>query len=86
MKVSFMSCSPLHGRSQENPSILTDRKTVLDRLRLIDILSRIIPEHLYTIIIADGEFSSPAFLTYPSMDSTLCNESETFYFVQRNAT
>ncbi|MGC9124057.1 MAG: transposase, partial [Thermoplasmata archaeon] len=62
----FLASISAQSRTLPIAVILTDRKTVLDRLRLIDILSRIIPAHLYTIIIADGEFSSPTFMAYIS--------------------
>ncbi|MGB9693852.1 MAG: hypothetical protein ACPLYF_03315 [Fervidobacterium sp.] len=62
----FLASISAQSRTLPIAFILTDRKTVLDRLRLIDILSRIIPAHLYTIIIADGEFSSPTFMAYIS--------------------
>lgn len=62
----FLASISSQSRTLPIAFILTDRKTVLDRLRLIDILSKIIPTHLYTVIIADGEFSSPAFISYIS--------------------
>jgi hypothetical protein len=62
----FLASISAQSRTLPIAFILTDRKTVLDRLRLIDILSKIIPPYLYTIIIADGEFSSPVFMAYIS--------------------
>ena len=65
-EIFFLASISAQSRTLPITFILTDKKTVLDRLRLIDILSRIIPSHLYTVIIADGKFSSPVFMAYIS--------------------
>ncbi len=42
--------------------ILTKRKTIKDRIKLLEILKDIMAQYMDVTIIADGEFCSPAFL------------------------
>ena len=60
----FTAAIVLKDRTLPIAFLLRDRKRVIDRIKMIDLLRGIIPSHIQVTVIADGEFCSPAFLDY----------------------
>jgi len=60
----FTAALVVRNRTLPIAFLLRERKRVIDRIKMIDLLKSIIPPHVEVTIVADGEFCSPAFLNY----------------------
>jgi hypothetical protein len=60
----FTAALVVRNRTLPIAFLLRERKRVIDRIKMIDLLKSVIPSHMDVTILAGGEFCSPAFLNY----------------------